>query len=43
VQPLLDDPTPIRSYRRGSWGPPEADALLRGHQGWQLPWLTAGT
>jgi glucose-6-phosphate 1-dehydrogenase len=43
VQPLLDDPAPIRGYERGSWGPAEADALLRGHQRWQPPWLPAGT
>jgi glucose-6-phosphate 1-dehydrogenase len=42
VQPLLDDPPPIHGYRRDSWGPPEADTLLRGHQGWQPPWLAAG-
>ncbi|MGI8760787.1 MAG: glucose-6-phosphate dehydrogenase [Jatrophihabitantaceae bacterium] len=43
VQPLLDDPAPIRGYERNSWGPPQADALLRGHQRWQPPWLAAGT
>jgi glucose-6-phosphate 1-dehydrogenase len=43
VQPLLDDPAPIRGYERGSWGPSEADALLRGHQRWQAPWLAAST
>jgi glucose-6-phosphate 1-dehydrogenase len=42
VQPLLDDPAPIRTYGRGSWGPAEADALLSGHQRWQPPWLPAG-
>jgi glucose-6-phosphate 1-dehydrogenase len=41
VQPLLDEPAPVRGYRRGSWGPTEADALLRGHQRWQPPWLAA--
>jgi glucose-6-phosphate 1-dehydrogenase len=39
VQPLLDDPPPAHRYEPGSWGPPAADALLRGHQGWQPPWL----
>ena len=29
MQPLLDDPPPARPYQRGSWGPAEADALLR--------------
>jgi glucose-6-phosphate 1-dehydrogenase len=40
VQPLLDDPPPVHSYQRNSWGPSEADALVRGHQRWQPPWLT---
>lgn len=39
VQPLLDDPPPAHPYQRDSWGPPEADALTRGHLGWQSPWL----
>ncbi|MGI9157961.1 MAG: glucose-6-phosphate dehydrogenase [Marmoricola sp.] len=43
VQPLLDDPAPIRGYARDSWGPPEADTLLRGHQRWQPPWLAGGS
>jgi len=39
LQPLVDhtsDPVP---YPRGSWGPPAADELLRGHPPWHLPWL----
>ncbi|MGI8870614.1 MAG: glucose-6-phosphate dehydrogenase [Mycobacteriales bacterium] len=39
LQPLLDDVPPIRAYRRGTWGPAEAESLLRGHQRWQRPWL----
>jgi len=39
VQPLLDDPPEIRPYQRGSWGPAEADCLVRGHPRWQQPWL----
>jgi len=35
VQPALDQETPVHSYRRGSWGPPEADDLL-GHHHWHL-------
>ena len=30
VDPILDQPGPIQSYRRGTWGPSEAAALLRG-------------
>jgi glucose-6-phosphate 1-dehydrogenase len=29
VQPVLDDPPPITTYRAGSWGPKEADELVR--------------
>lgn len=38
VQPLLDDPPPVRRYPRGSWGPADADTLMPGHPGWQEPW-----
>lgn len=43
VQPLLDDAAEICSYQRGSWGPSEAEALVRGHQRWQRPWLDEHT
>jgi len=39
VQPLLDDPGEIHLYEPGSWGPDAARELLRGHRGWQQPWL----
>ncbi len=39
VQPLLDHPGDIHSYEPGSWGPDAAKDLLRGHRGWQQPWL----
>jgi glucose-6-phosphate 1-dehydrogenase len=39
VQPLLDNPGEIHTYETGSWGPDEARTLLRGHHGWQQPWL----
>jgi glucose-6-phosphate 1-dehydrogenase len=39
VQPLLDNPGKLHSYETGSWGPEEARSLLRGHHGWQQPWL----
>jgi glucose-6-phosphate 1-dehydrogenase len=39
VQPLLDDPGEIHRYDPGSWGPDAARDLLRGHRGWQQPWL----
>jgi glucose-6-phosphate 1-dehydrogenase len=37
--PLLDHPPDVRPYPRGSWGPEEAETLLRGHPRWQQPWL----
>jgi glucose-6-phosphate 1-dehydrogenase len=39
VQPLLDKPCEIHQYDYGSWGPEVAQSLLRGHFGWQEPWL----
>jgi glucose-6-phosphate 1-dehydrogenase len=39
VQPLLDTPGKVHRYEPGSWGPDAAQALLRGHRGWQQPWL----
>ena len=39
VQPLLDVPPPVESYKPGSWGPASADKLLAGHPGWRDPWL----
>ena len=39
VQPLLDEPGPVVPYRKGSWGPPEADRLIRGVCEWVEPWL----
>ncbi|HJR93878.1 MAG TPA: glucose-6-phosphate dehydrogenase [Gaiellaceae bacterium] len=37
VQPLLDAPSPIEPYERGSWGPASADALAEDHGGWREP------
>ncbi len=37
VQPILDAPTPIEPYDRGTWGPPAADAIAEGHGGWREP------
>jgi glucose-6-phosphate 1-dehydrogenase len=46
LQPLVsrleDAPEPI-PYPQGSWGPPEADGLFRGHAFWRLPWLPQTT
>ena len=39
VQPALDSPGPVYGYKRGSWGPAEADALVDGDGsvGWHAP------
>jgi glucose-6-phosphate 1-dehydrogenase len=37
VQPVLDAPTPIEPYERGSWGPSSADAIAEEHGGWREP------
>jgi glucose-6-phosphate 1-dehydrogenase len=37
VQPVLGDVVPVRPYQRGTWGPPEADALVPGGEAWHNP------
>jgi glucose-6-phosphate 1-dehydrogenase len=37
VDAVLDDATPVHPYGRGSWGPEEADRLLRGRDTWYDP------
>ena len=37
VEPVLKNPHRVRAYRRGSWGPPEADALTAAAGGWHNP------
>jgi glucose-6-phosphate 1-dehydrogenase len=39
VQPLLDEPGPVHPYEQGTWGPEEAEELLRGTGQWSRPWL----
>jgi glucose-6-phosphate 1-dehydrogenase len=39
VQPLLDTPGEVHEYKQGSWGPDAARSLLRGHHGWEEPWM----
>jgi glucose-6-phosphate 1-dehydrogenase len=39
VAPLLDDPGPVHPYAPGTWGPPEADALIHRVCPWFDPWL----
>ncbi|HZR26532.1 MAG TPA: glucose-6-phosphate dehydrogenase [Vicinamibacterales bacterium] len=37
VEPVLDTHHRVRRYRRGSWGPKEADALIASDGGWSNP------
>jgi glucose-6-phosphate 1-dehydrogenase len=39
VQPLLDHPGKVLPYEQGTWGPPEADSLMKGVAHWSAPWL----
>jgi glucose-6-phosphate 1-dehydrogenase len=37
VEPVLKSPNPVRPYRRGSWGPKDADTLTAAQGGWHNP------
>jgi glucose-6-phosphate 1-dehydrogenase len=39
VQPLLDDPPPVKPYEPGTWGPEEAKQVTAGFGGWHGPWV----
>jgi glucose-6-phosphate 1-dehydrogenase len=39
VQPLLEEPGPVHSYEQGTWGPKQAEDLVRGTGQWSQPWL----
>ena len=39
LEPLVAYPPPVHRYQVGTWGPPEADALVSGYPRWQPPWL----
>jgi glucose-6-phosphate 1-dehydrogenase len=39
MQPLLDSPPEVETYEPGSWGPSEAEELLRGFGKWHGPWV----
>jgi glucose-6-phosphate 1-dehydrogenase len=41
LQPLLDAPSPVHPYAKGSWGPAEADRLVAEYGGWHGPWVTS--
>jgi len=39
VQPAIDDPGPVFTYERGTWGPPELSSLMPDGEGWIEPEL----
>jgi glucose-6-phosphate 1-dehydrogenase len=39
MQPLLDAPPDVQSYKPGSWGPSAANSLVAECGGWHEPWL----
>jgi glucose-6-phosphate 1-dehydrogenase len=39
MQPLLDSPPKVHVYEPGSWGPEEADEIVRGFGRWHGPWV----
>ena len=39
MQPLLDAPPSVHSYKPGSWGPEAAGELVAAHGGWRDPWV----
>jgi glucose-6-phosphate 1-dehydrogenase len=41
MQPLLDAPTPVQSYAKGTWGPEAGDRLPDEFGGWHGPWVTS--
>jgi glucose-6-phosphate 1-dehydrogenase len=42
VDPVLNHHHPVHAYRRGSWGPHEADALIAADGGWHNPGVGDG-
>jgi glucose-6-phosphate 1-dehydrogenase len=41
MMPLLEKPPPVHAYVPGSWGPAEAEGLVRGVGGWHGPWVAS--
>ncbi|MGH9314476.1 MAG: glucose-6-phosphate dehydrogenase, partial [Vicinamibacterales bacterium] len=37
VDPVIHGPSPMYEYTPGTWGPPEADALVKEVGGWNTP------
>jgi glucose-6-phosphate 1-dehydrogenase len=41
MAPLLENPPPVHSYAKGSWGPAEANQVLEGYGRWHDPWVAS--
>ena len=41
MQPLLDAPPSVHSYKPGTWGPAETDDLVKGVARWHDPWVAS--
>ncbi|HWE59048.1 MAG TPA: glucose-6-phosphate dehydrogenase [Solirubrobacteraceae bacterium] len=39
VQPLLESPPKVVTYAPDTWGPTQAENLLKGYGGWRKPWI----
>jgi glucose-6-phosphate 1-dehydrogenase len=42
IDPVLHEHEPVHIYEPGSWGPPEADALIAGDSSWCNPGMSHG-
>jgi glucose-6-phosphate 1-dehydrogenase len=38
IQPLLNNPPPVNTYKPDTWGPAAADQLVADYGGWREPW-----
>jgi glucose-6-phosphate 1-dehydrogenase len=43
VDPILHETTPVHAYAAGTWGPTEADRLVRGGEEWHAPTIATTT
>jgi glucose-6-phosphate 1-dehydrogenase len=41
MAPLLEHPPPVHSYAKGSWGPKEAEKIVKEYGGWHEPWVAS--
>jgi glucose-6-phosphate 1-dehydrogenase len=41
LQPLLQSPPRVQPYKKGSWGPKQADELVAAFGGWHGPWVSS--